>query len=559
MIDDGLLVACTGPSAGSAAAAGSVLASPPVKDIPAEEAKPQSTGSGFEEALSLETLQQNPAGQAEEADMDAPEPRPSIEATRVASTRRSSFQMDKADSFEEDTLGTVDEPSHRVSVDMTGAPQGSALAALIASSLGTSAAAAAAPAAAPAHPPVTAERTGSEAAFMEAMPLELPSKKKKAPQTPAPQPDPQPSRPAVTAERTRSEVAFDEALPLERPRSRSKKPAPAAAAPAPADAPPSRASPRQDSPGATWDNAVPLELTRKRGGAGPASVPAAAQPAPEKAGAAWEEAAPLENSSRKSTQSMPTSPTRAEVTATQPLETSPRPKANLGRSSSSGRANPPAVAPGDFSDEAEFAHDPDLARQDSLDQRQPLMHNLHGRYSLESSGTERYDLYIDRAAAYAKAQEGARKAAQLAVRLWALHELSPPLPDAEYPPRLQELQTGCCCQEKHDDCECRAPLLQGQASPTRQTSLGSLDSATAVTFATARRVPHMGGIAAGTHAAQLRGIHEVAGMEPEPDIDMPEPGTPTSESESDEADGDALFFPSQGKGEHPSTFLHGFL
>ncbi len=102
-------------------------------------------------------------------------------------------------------------------------------------------------------------------------------------------------------------------------------------------------------------------------------------------------------------------------------------------------------------------------------------------------------------------------------------------------------------------------MVQGHASPTRLSSLGSLDSATAATFATARRVPHMGGIAAGTHAAQLRGIHEVVGMEPEPDIDMPEPGTPTSESESEEADGDALFFPSQGKGEHPSTSVQPFL
>ncbi len=413
-----VMFACTGVSGGSAAAIGSVLASPPVKDVSAEEAKPQSTGSGFEEALSLETLKQDPAGQTAETALDAAEARQPIEAKRAGSTRRLSFQMEKADSFEEDTLGTVEDPSHRVSVDMTGAPEGSALAALIASSSAASAFAAAA--VAPARPPVLAERTGSEAAFMEAMPLELPSKKKKAPQAPTPEPDPQPSRPAVTAERTRSEVAFDEALPLERPRSRSKKPAPAVAPP-PTDVPARLASPRQDLPAATWDNAVPLELTRKRGGAGSAVAPAAVQqpaPAAEKAGA-WEEAAPLEGSSRKSTRSMPTSPTRAEMTASQPLEASPRPKAKLGRSSSS-RASPPPVAPGDFSDEAEFAHDPDLARQDSLDQRLPLMHNLHGRYSLESSGTERYDLYIDRAAAYAKAQEGARKAALLAVRLPSL-------------------------------------------------------------------------------------------------------------------------------------------
>jgi hypothetical protein len=43
------------------------------------------------------------------------------------------------------------------------------------------------------------------------------------------------------------------------------------------------------------------------------------------------------------------------------------------------------------------------------------MENLRGGMSLESSGTERYDLYIDRAAAYAKAQETARRSARIAV------------------------------------------------------------------------------------------------------------------------------------------------
>lgn len=75
-----------------------------------------------------------------------------------------------------------------------------------------------------------------------------------------------------------------------------------------------------------------------------------------------------------------------------------------------------------------------------------------------------------------------------------------------------------------------------------------MDSSCATPFVLSRRVPHMGGIAAGTQAPQLRGIHEGAGIEPEPDIDIPETGTPTSESDLDEAEGDALFFPGQDKG-----------
>ena len=69
------------------------------------------------------------------------------------------------------------------------------------------------------------------------------------------------------------------------------------------------------------------------------------------------------------------------------------------------RAPPPNV---DITEEAQL-QDPSLDRSDSLDQKLPLMANLSGAYSLESSGTERYDLYIDRAAAYDKAQQHAHR------------------------------------------------------------------------------------------------------------------------------------------------------
>ena len=72
----------------------------------------------------------------------------------------------------------------------------------------------------------------------------------------------------------------------------------------------------------------------------------------------------------------------------------------------------------DITEEAQL-QDPSLDRSDSLDQKLPLMANLSGDYSLESSGTERYDLYIDRAAAYDKAQQHAQKSAHLVVCLLA--------------------------------------------------------------------------------------------------------------------------------------------
>ncbi len=374
--------------------------SPPVKGVPAEDAKPQTTGSGIGEPLSLDSLRAlslppDPAVPAEK--------RPSQEYERASrtSSRRTSFHMDTANSFEEDTLGTVPDPSHRVSLDMMGAPEGSAIASMFAKS-----GAASAFAAGPVTQLGTADRTRSEAAFMEAEPLQM-TVKKRQPRRPSVQPVPEAPRVTVTAERTRSEIAFDEALPLERPRARSKQPA-AAAASAPAATAP-----------ATWDNAVPLELTRKRGGA-PAAVapaaaasPAATAAAPEEKAGAWEAAVPLESSKRKAA---PSSQRQADAPPGPSVEPAPQPRASSRSARSSRGRSPPPAQVGDFSDEAEFPHDPDLARDD----REPLMHNLVGRYSLESSGTERYDLYIDRAAAYAKAQEGVRTAALAAVRLLAL-------------------------------------------------------------------------------------------------------------------------------------------
>lgn len=84
----------------------------------------------------------------------------------------------------------------------------------------------------------------------------------------------------------------------------------------------------------------------------------------------------------------------------------------------------------DITEEAQL-QDPSLDRSESLDQKLPLMANLSGLYSLESSGTERYDLYIDRAAAYDKAQQTARRNSRNMVcsrskRVQAVHRPVPP-------------------------------------------------------------------------------------------------------------------------------------
>ena len=123
---------------------------------------------------------------------------------------------------------------------------------------------------------------------------------------------------------------------------------------------------------------------------------------------AWEEAAPLERSSKKkSLRSTPVS--------------SPRVEAGSPAASSSGRKSRAFRAPHmpvvDITDEAQLADSSLNSSLNSMeDQRLPLMANLSGHYSLESSGTERYDLYIDRAAAYDKAQQLAKRSSRQAVR-----------------------------------------------------------------------------------------------------------------------------------------------
>lgn len=95
--------------------------------------------------------------------------------------------------------------------------------------------------------------------------------------------------------------------------------------------------------------------------------------------------------------------------------------------------------------------------------------------------------------------------------------------------------------------------LQDKPQPTKQASLGSLDTATATMVATARRVPLMGGIAASTQP----GGH---GHGEEPDIDMPEPDAPASDdSDSDEAEGNSIYYPSKSKGGRlqSGTFMLG--
>ena len=122
------------------------------------------------------------------------------------------------------------------------------------------------------------------------------------------------------------------------------------------------------------------------------------------AASAWEEAAPLERSQKRSSRSTPSASPRNM----QPH--SPRAAADPKSRHSSSRRSRHV----DITDEAQL-QDPSLDANAALDQRLPLMANLSGNYSLESSGTERYDLYIDRAAAYDKAQQNARHTAHLAV------------------------------------------------------------------------------------------------------------------------------------------------
>ena len=104
--------------------------------------------------------------------------------------------------------------------------------------------------------PIVAERTRSEAAFLEAMPLELPAKKKQ----------PLAAKPVVTA-RTSSDITQpDEALPLEKTRTHSQSPS------ARRQQSVSSASSTSSQPGPSWEQAVPLEMTRRRGPSVQASI-----------------------------------------------------------------------------------------------------------------------------------------------------------------------------------------------------------------------------------------------------------------------------------------------
>ena len=129
-------------------------------------------------------------------------------------------------------LPTVPEPSDMCSHDLTGSPKGDTVTLSEPVRL-----------AGPGSAPVTAERTRSEAAFLEAMPLMLPQKKKPAPRKP------------MNSQRSPSDAAnAQEALPLEKSRPQSR---PSAAA-----QPQAQASSGPQSP--SWEQAVPLEMTRRR-------------------------------------------------------------------------------------------------------------------------------------------------------------------------------------------------------------------------------------------------------------------------------------------------------
>ena len=131
------------------------------------------------------------------------------------------------------TLPTLPKPSDARSRDLTGSPNGDTVLSSEPVRLASG----------PGSAPVPAERTRSEAAFLEAMPLELPHKKKPAPRKPA------------TSQRTPSDAAnAHEALPLEKSRPQSR-PSVAAQPQAPAATGPQSPS---------WEQAVPLEMTRRR-------------------------------------------------------------------------------------------------------------------------------------------------------------------------------------------------------------------------------------------------------------------------------------------------------
>lgn len=128
-------------------------------------------------------------------------------------------------------LPVLPEPVDEPPLDLTGLPMGGPA---------DPSPAAARVSAGPGNPPVTAERTRSEVAFLEAMPLELPKKKQ-----------PPPARAAAPHRSPSNKAASNEALPLEKTRMQNRSLGSQLSG-----------SPGQEAP--SWEHAVPLEMTRRR-------------------------------------------------------------------------------------------------------------------------------------------------------------------------------------------------------------------------------------------------------------------------------------------------------
>lgn len=308
--------ACPGPAAESASA----VASPPVAKVRATESEEKA--DSFADAVSLESVQKEsslagkplnrshvahpatPAQQALESGgqpsgfqetlglEELPhkrQPGPTSPMTTAgsnasdASTESASFLGGRSqcrtnrastDFIDEGVdNGVVEDPSHRASIDFSGLASGSAVSHVIGHMTSKPGRGSNLPtlpepsdvkfhdltgspigdtvtssepvrlAIGPGSAPFTAERTRSEAAFLEAMPLELPQKKKPVPRKPA------------NSQQTISDAAnAHEALPLEKSRPQSR--------PSVAAQPQAQAATGAQSP--SWEQAVPLEMTRRR-------------------------------------------------------------------------------------------------------------------------------------------------------------------------------------------------------------------------------------------------------------------------------------------------------
>lgn len=308
------------PTVGDAAEGMSAVASPPVAEVEAPKIATKGSGEAFAEAVSLELVQKESSlagkplkGTSALNDVGSPrafedalgleelphrkQPTASAGSTAsgagsAVSAEPASFLSDSSqrrsmhcstDIIPEGMEGSSNpgaDPSHATHLEASGAVPSGAMAKPGAGSklpslpepadrgmpnrtglpIGSAAAASeAARASAPSHSnpvaPALAERTRSEAAFMEAMPLELPQKK----QPPA-------AKPAVSA-RTSSDISQpDEALPLEKMRPHSRPSASRRQHSV------SSASSSSSQQGASWEQAVPLEMTRRRGPSAQASI-----------------------------------------------------------------------------------------------------------------------------------------------------------------------------------------------------------------------------------------------------------------------------------------------